>query len=46
MKLIDTGKFPFEKINNRTYRLEDLHQSIMYTKEQPAGFIKGAIMFD
>jgi threonine dehydrogenase-like Zn-dependent dehydrogenase len=45
MKLIDTGKFPFEKINNRTYRLEDLHQAIIDTKARPAGFIKAAIVF-
>lgn len=45
MKLIDTGKYPFEKINNRTYRLEDLSRAIKDTEERPAGFIKGAIIF-
>ena len=25
MKLIDAGKYPFEKINNRTYRLNIIH---------------------
>ena len=45
MKLIDTGKFPFEKINNRIYRLEDLGQAIKDTEERPEGFIKGAIVF-
>ncbi len=45
MKLIDTGKYPFEKINNRTYRLEDLSQAIKDSEERPAGFIKGAVVF-
>ena len=45
MKLIDTGKYPFEKINNRTYRLENLSQAIKDSEERPAGFIKGAIVF-
>ncbi len=45
MKLIDTGKYPLEKINNRTYRLEDLYRAIKDTEERPAGFIKGAIIF-
>ncbi len=45
MKLIDTGKFPFEKINNRTYRLEELAQAIQDTEERPAGFIKAAVVF-
>jgi threonine dehydrogenase-like Zn-dependent dehydrogenase len=45
MKLIDTGKYPFEKINNRIYRLEDLAQAIRDTEERPEGFIKGAVMF-
>jgi threonine dehydrogenase-like Zn-dependent dehydrogenase len=45
MKLIDCGKYPFEKINNRTYRLEELHQAIKDTEERPAGFIKGAVVF-
>jgi threonine dehydrogenase-like Zn-dependent dehydrogenase len=45
MKLIDTGKYPFEKINNRTYRLEDLSQAIKDTEERPTGFIKGAVVF-
>ena len=44
-ELIDTGKFPFEKINNRIYKLEDLAQAIKDTEERPEGFIKGAIMF-
>jgi L-iditol 2-dehydrogenase len=46
MKLIDSGKYPFEKINNRIYRLEDLEQAIKDTEERPEGFIKGAVMYD
>ena len=45
MKIIDTGKYPFEKINNRTYRLEDLAQALKDTEERPEGFIKGAVVF-
>ena len=45
MKLIDTGKYPFEKINNRSYCLEDLPLAIKDTEERPAGFIKGAVVF-
>lgn len=45
MKLIDTGKYPFEKINNRLYRLEELSQAIQDTEERPAGFIKAAVVF-
>ena len=45
MKLIDTGKYPFEKINNVTYGLEELPQALHDTKERPPGFIKGAIVF-
>jgi threonine dehydrogenase-like Zn-dependent dehydrogenase len=45
MKLIDTGKYPFEKINNRLYCLEELKQAIKDTEERPPGFIKGAIVF-
>ena len=45
MKLIDCGKYPFEKINNRTYRLEDLEKAIRDTEKRPEGFIKGAVIF-
>jgi len=45
MKLINTGKFPFEKINNRLYKLEDLEQAIKDTENRPDGFIKAAIVF-
>jgi threonine dehydrogenase-like Zn-dependent dehydrogenase len=45
MKLIDSGKYPFEKINNRIYPLEDLARALKDTEERPEGFIKGAVMF-
>jgi L-iditol 2-dehydrogenase len=45
MKLIDTGKYPFEKINNRVFRLEKLPQAIRDAEERPEDFIKGVIMF-
>lgn len=45
MKLIDTGKYPFEKINNFTYTLAELETAIRDTEERPEGFIKGAIVF-
>ncbi len=45
MKLIDTGRYPFEKINNRVYRLEDLADAIRDTEQRPPGFIKGAVVY-
>ncbi len=45
MKLIDTGKYPFDKINNRTYPLEDLPRAIADTEKRPEGFIKAAVVF-
>lgn len=46
MALINSGDFPFEKVNNRHYRLEDLAQAIEDTAHPPQGFIKAAIVFD
>ena len=46
MKLIDSAKFPFAKINSHTYRLEQLAQALEDTEQRPPGFIKGAILFD
>ena len=45
MKLIDTGRYPFEKINNFTYTLEQLPQALVDTETRPPGFIKGAVVF-
>ena len=46
MKLIDSGRFAFEKINSHSYGLEDLGQALEDTEQRPSGFIKGAIVFD
>ena len=46
MKLIDSGRFAFEKINSHRYDLEELSQALMDTEQRPPGFIKGAIVFD
>lgn len=46
MKLIDSGRYPYEKINNRVYRLEELEQAIKDTENPPEGFIKAAIVFE
>jgi threonine dehydrogenase-like Zn-dependent dehydrogenase len=45
MKLIETGRFPFEKINTHTYSLEELGQAVADTENRPDGFIKGAVLF-
>lgn len=45
MKLIETGKYPFEKINNYTYQLEELPQALKDTEERPVDFIKGTVVF-
>ncbi len=46
MRLIHSGKYPFDKINNYHYRLSELEQALMDTERPPANFIKGAIVFD
>lgn len=46
MKLIDSGRFPFEKINSHTYGLEQLGQALQDTERRPDRFIKGAIVFE
>jgi len=46
MKLIDTGRYPFEKINNRVYELDELAAAIRDTEQRPEGFIKGAVIYD
>ena len=45
MRIINSGKYPIEKINNVQYRLEDLHRALQDTSHPPDGFIKGAIVF-
>ena len=46
MCLINSGKYPFDKINNFHYRLQDLRRAIAETENPPPGFIKGAVVFD
>lgn len=46
MKLIDSSRFAFEKINSHVYGLEELGQALQDTEQRPSGFIKGAIVFD
>ena len=45
MKLINADKYPFAKINNTVYALEDLEKAIEDTEQRPEGFIKGAVVF-
>ena len=46
MWLINQGRFPFHKINNTHYKLEELGQALADTENPPEGFIKGAVVFD
>ncbi len=46
VRLINSGKYPFEKINNTCYPLADLARALADTEKPPAGFIKAAIVFD
>ncbi len=46
MRLINSGKYPFDKINNFHYRLNDLESALADTEHPPAGFIKAAVVFD
>jgi threonine dehydrogenase-like Zn-dependent dehydrogenase len=46
MRLINSRKYPFEKINNFHYPLEELPKALDDTANPPEGFIKGAIVFD
>lgn len=46
VRLIDSRRFAFEKINNTIYRLDDLERALAATERPPAGFIKAAVVFD
>lgn len=46
VRLINSGRFPFEKINNVHYALPDLERALADTETPPAGFIKAAVVFD
>jgi threonine dehydrogenase-like Zn-dependent dehydrogenase len=45
VRLINSGRIPFEKINNFRYRLQDLARALADTEKPPAGFIKAAVVF-
>lgn len=45
VRLINSGKYPFEKINNVHYPLADLARALLDTEKPPPGFIKAAIVF-
>ena len=46
MRLINSRKYPFDKINNFNYRLTDLEKALNDTEHPPKGFIKAAVVFD
>ena len=46
MRIINSGKYPLEKINNTHYALEDLARGLEDTADPSGGFIKGAVVFD
>jgi threonine dehydrogenase-like Zn-dependent dehydrogenase len=46
MRLINSGHYPFDKINNVHYPLAELGRALAETESPPAGFIKGAVVFD
>lgn len=45
MRLINSGKYAFEKINNFRYAVQDLAAALADTEKPPAGFIKAAVVF-
>lgn len=45
MRLINSNKYPFDKINNFHYPLSELGRALSETESPPAGFIKGAVVF-
>ena len=46
MRILNSGNYAIEKINNFTYRLEELPKALEETANPPEGFIKGAVVFD
>lgn len=46
MRLINSGKYPFEKINNFHYQLSELGRALAETESPPTDFIKGAVVFE
>jgi len=46
VRIINSGKYPIERISNFTYRLEELPRALAETAHPPEGFIKGAVVFN
>ena len=46
VRLINAGKYSFEKINNSHYALKDLDRALSDTEKPPTGFIKAAVVFN
>lgn len=46
IRIINSRKYAIQKINNFTYRLEELPKALEETANPPEGFIKGAVVFD
>lgn len=45
MRILNSGKYAIDKINNCTYSLEALPRALEDTANPPPGFIKGAVVF-
>jgi len=46
VRIINSRKYPIEKINNFTYQLEELPTALEETANPPKVFIKGAVVLD
>ena len=45
MRILNSGKYAIDKINNFKYVLEELPRAFVDTENPPEGFIKGAVVF-
>jgi threonine dehydrogenase-like Zn-dependent dehydrogenase len=45
MRILNSGRYDIEKINNYKYSLEELPQALADTADPPQDFIKGAVVF-
>ena len=46
MRIINSGKYAIEKINNAPYPLEELPRALADTADPPPDFIKGVVGFN
>jgi len=46
IRIINSGKYALDKINNVRYTLDQLDQALADTVSPPQGFIKGAVVFE